>query len=206
LHELKKFLSTEREAEEYQDVQIKFIPHKPAILTISVDGEETEKVDLEVFKTRLELHNLFVEKGFLRKNEDEIRAMKNSYAEGKKETKISAMDLAMKNSYAEEKKKKALLRHALPNKKVPVLATNNKDVKGAMPSSGNNVVGKSAVLGSNKIVEDAMIMGISEVNTLASLSSSYLFQFFGMLVIGFIAYRQRAKIASLCNKRQDRTE
>jgi len=186
LHELKKFLSTEREAEEYQDVQIKFIPHKPAILTISVDGEETEKVDLEVFKTRLELHNLFVEKGFLRKNEDEIRAMKNSYAE--------------------EKKKKALLRHALPNKKVPVLATNNKDVKGAMPSSGSNVVGKSAVLGSNEIVEDAMMMGISEVNTLASLSSSYLFQFFGMLVIGFIAYRQRAKIASLCNKRQDRTE
>uniref|UniRef100_A0A7S0G989 Uncharacterized protein n=1 Tax=Proboscia inermis TaxID=420281 RepID=A0A7S0G989_9STRA len=186
----------------YQDVQIKFIPHKPAILTISVDGEETEKVDLEVFKTRLELHNLFVEKGFLRKNEDEIRAMKNSYAEEKKTLRVRAM----KNSYAEEKKKKALLRHALPNKKVPVLATNNKDVKGAMPSSGNNVVGKSAVLGSNKIVEDAMIMGISEVNTLASLSSSYLFQFFGMLVIGFIAYRQRAKIASLCNKRQDRTE
>eukprot|EP00593_Proboscia_inermis_P000439 CAMPEP_0171299486 /NCGR_PEP_ID=MMETSP0816-20121228/8313_1 /TAXON_ID=420281 /ORGANISM="Proboscia inermis, Strain CCAP1064/1" /LENGTH=128 /DNA_ID=CAMNT_0011775329 /DNA_START=440 /DNA_END=826 /DNA_ORIENTATION=- len=128
--------------------------------------------------------------------------MKNSYAEEKKTLRVRAM----KNSYAEEKKKKALLRHALPNKKVPVLATNNKDVKGAMPSSGNNVVGKSAVLGSNKIVEDAMIMGISEVNTLASLSSSYLFQFFGMLVIGFIAYRQRAKIASLCNKRQDRTE
>mmetsp|Transcript_20545 Transcript_20545/g.23579 ORF Transcript_20545/g.23579 Transcript_20545/m.23579 type:complete len:111 (-) Transcript_20545:435-767(-) len=110
----------------------------------------------------------------------------------------------MKNSYAEEKK--TLRVRALPNKKVPVLATNNKDVKGAMPSSGSNVVGKSAVLGSNEIVEDAMIMGISEVNTLASLSSSYLFQFFGMLVIGFIAYRQQAKIASLCNKRQDRTE
>lgn len=195
MHELKKFLSTEREAEEYQDVQIKFIPHRPAILTISVDGVETEKVDLEVFKTRLELHNLFVEKGFLRKNEDEIRAMKNSYAEEKKAAK------------------KTLLRTALPNKKIPllakkipVLATNNKDVKGAMPSSGSNVVEKSAVLGSNKIVEDAMIIGISEVNILASLSSSYLFQFFGMLVIVFIAYRQRAKIALLCNKRQDRTE
>lgn len=64
------------EAETYQNVEIKYIHGRKAVLTIFHDGEEHEKVELSDLKQREDMHAMFLEKGFVRKSEEEIEAIR----------------------------------------------------------------------------------------------------------------------------------
>jgi hypothetical protein len=75
LRELKQFLKG-GEAESYQNVEIKYIHGRKAVLTIFHDGEEQEKIELSVLKKREEMHAMFLEKGFVLKSEEEIEAIR----------------------------------------------------------------------------------------------------------------------------------
>eukprot|EP00584_Thalassiosira_punctigera_P002325 CAMPEP_0172538236 /NCGR_PEP_ID=MMETSP1067-20121228/9667_1 /TAXON_ID=265564 ORGANISM="Thalassiosira punctigera, Strain Tpunct2005C2" /NCGR_SAMPLE_ID=MMETSP1067 /ASSEMBLY_ACC=CAM_ASM_000444 /LENGTH=176 /DNA_ID=CAMNT_0013323691 /DNA_START=152 /DNA_END=682 /DNA_ORIENTATION=+ len=86
--QLKSFLK-DGEAESYRNVEVKFIHGRKAIMTIweagydngGVDGdrerwEEVEKITLSDYKTKVEMHALFIEKGFQMKSEEELAAWK----------------------------------------------------------------------------------------------------------------------------------
>lgn len=62
------------EAEWYEGVEVTYIHGKKAVLTISENGEEREKVTLSDLKTKEEMHEMMVEKGFVRKSDEEIEA------------------------------------------------------------------------------------------------------------------------------------
>ena len=71
LRELKSFLK-DGEAEEYQNVQVEYVHGRKAILYIYQDGEEVEQITLSEYKTKEDMHNLMVEKGFVKKPEEEL--------------------------------------------------------------------------------------------------------------------------------------
>eukprot|EP00577_Skeletonema_sp_RCC1716_P027211 CAMPEP_0113402016 /NCGR_PEP_ID=MMETSP0013_2-20120614/17023_1 /TAXON_ID=2843 ORGANISM="Skeletonema costatum, Strain 1716" /NCGR_SAMPLE_ID=MMETSP0013_2 /ASSEMBLY_ACC=CAM_ASM_000158 /LENGTH=147 /DNA_ID=CAMNT_0000287307 /DNA_START=35 /DNA_END=475 /DNA_ORIENTATION=+ /assembly_acc=CAM_ASM_000158 len=86
---LKSFLK-DGEAESYQNVQVKFVPGRKAIMTIyeSADdddegGEESwvekEQIVLSDYKTKDEMHALMVEKGFQLKSPEEVEAIQQQY-------------------------------------------------------------------------------------------------------------------------------
>jgi len=85
---LKSFLK-DGEAESYQNVQVKFVPGRKAIMTIyeSGDGDddeeeswvEKEQVVLSDYKTKDEMHALMVEKGFQLKSPEEVEAIQQQY-------------------------------------------------------------------------------------------------------------------------------
>ena len=57
----------------YRDVDVKFIPGRKAVLTISdADGMEVEKVTLSDYNDKGRLHQLFVSKGFAKYTELEV--------------------------------------------------------------------------------------------------------------------------------------
>lgn len=64
------------EAETYHNVEIKYIPGRKAILTIFHDGEEHEKIELSGLKQREEMHAMFLEKGFVKKSDEELEAIR----------------------------------------------------------------------------------------------------------------------------------
>ena len=83
--ELKKFLVTNKEADQYEKLTVKFIPGRKAILTILDDGKETEKIVLSDYNDREKMHALLAEKGFKRKSSEELRkleAARRQVAEG----------------------------------------------------------------------------------------------------------------------------
>merc|ERR1711862_1074418 len=63
LPELKKFLK-EGEAESYQNVEVKYIHGRKAVLIIYDDEDEIERTLLSELETREEMHALMKEKGF----------------------------------------------------------------------------------------------------------------------------------------------
>lgn len=67
LPELKSFLKG-GEAEEYENVKVTFIRGREAIMTIFEDEKEVEQVQLSKLETKADMHALFVEKGFRKKN------------------------------------------------------------------------------------------------------------------------------------------
>jgi hypothetical protein len=75
LRELKSFLK-DSEAEEYQGVDVEFIHGRKAVLTIYKDGIEQEQITLSDYATKEEMHALMVEKGFIKKKEEEIVELK----------------------------------------------------------------------------------------------------------------------------------
>jgi hypothetical protein len=70
LRELNLFLKG-GEAETYQNVEIKYIHGRKAVLTIFHDGEEQEKIKLYKLRKREDMHAMFLEKGFVLKAEEE---------------------------------------------------------------------------------------------------------------------------------------
>ena len=73
--EVKSFLK-DFEAEEYQGVEVQYVGGKPAILSIFLDGELQEEVNLFDINNKSELHSMMVEKGFVKKSDEEIEEMK----------------------------------------------------------------------------------------------------------------------------------
>lgn len=69
LPEVKQFLKG-GEAEEYENVEVRYIKGRKAILTIYDDEQELEKVTLSDYKTREEMHKMMVGKGFAKKSEN----------------------------------------------------------------------------------------------------------------------------------------
>jgi len=196
LHELKIFLKTNHEAEEYENVDVKFIPHKPATLTISVDGAETEKVDLEKFQTRQELHNLFSKKGFKRKSKEDIRAMKDNY-------NIERMkaDLAHEE---ERKELRAKMRTMHESRKVLPKSLRVSESSGQTAPLDIKVDSPSE--NTERLTEEAMMMGtLGDFNEEASNSSVYLFQILGVLFIA-LSYKHRKNITSFCCRQEERKE
>jgi Sep15/SelM redox domain len=84
LPELKSFLK-DSEAEEYQGVDIEYAHGRKAVLTIYKDGEEQEQITLSDYKTKEEMHALMVEKGFVKKSDEEIAEMRRLVTERKEE-------------------------------------------------------------------------------------------------------------------------
>lgn len=73
-------------AESYQNVDIEFISGKKATLTIFHDGTEKEVVELQGLETEEEMHQLMLQKGFVLKEEEELKAiMEKSYGDLKAE-------------------------------------------------------------------------------------------------------------------------
>jgi hypothetical protein len=64
------------EAYEYHDVEIEYIRGEDAVLTIFHDQEEKERVNLHQYNSKAELHQLFQEKGFFRRTDEEIARIK----------------------------------------------------------------------------------------------------------------------------------
>merc|ERR1740121_3225270 len=64
LPELKKFLK-EGEAESYHNVEVNYIPGRKAVLKIYEDDNQLEEIILSELKTREEMHELMVSKGFV---------------------------------------------------------------------------------------------------------------------------------------------
>ncbi|KAK1732504.1 hypothetical protein QTG54_016787 [Skeletonema marinoi] len=86
---LKSFLK-DGEAESYQNVQVKFVPGRKAIMTIYESGDdddegeeeswvEKEQIVLSDYKTKDEMHALMVEKGFQLKSPEEVEAIQQQY-------------------------------------------------------------------------------------------------------------------------------
>lgn len=96
LPQLKSFLK-DGEAEEYQNVEVTFIPGRKAVLTIYESGKEREKVTLSDISTKPEMHKLMVDKGFERKSEDEIRALK-AVVESRKKQENNKLEAARENA------------------------------------------------------------------------------------------------------------
>lgn len=84
LPELKSFLK-DSEAEEYQGIDIEYVHGRKAVLTIYKDGEEQEQITLSDYKTKEEMHALMVEKGFVKKSDEEIAEMRRLVTERKEE-------------------------------------------------------------------------------------------------------------------------
>lgn len=84
LPELKSFLK-DSEAEEYQGIDIEYVHGLKAVLTIYKDGEEQEQITLSDYKTKEEMHALMVEKGFVKKSDEEIAEMRRLVTERKEE-------------------------------------------------------------------------------------------------------------------------
>ena len=78
--ELKKFLVTNKEADQYENLTVKFIPGRKAILTILDDGKETEKIVLSDYNDREKMHALLAEKGFKKKSSEELRKLEEEVA------------------------------------------------------------------------------------------------------------------------------
>lgn len=57
------------EAEEYEGITIEWIRGRRAVLTIYEDDVQKEEIQLFALKTKEELHAMFQEKGFRRKNQ-----------------------------------------------------------------------------------------------------------------------------------------
>jgi len=64
---VKKFLK-EGEAETYKNVEVRYIKGRKAILTIFENDEELEKIVLSDYKNREEMHEMMLEKGFVKKD------------------------------------------------------------------------------------------------------------------------------------------
>ena len=78
--ELKKFLVTNKEADQYEKLTVKFIPGRKAILTILDDGKETEKIVLSDYNDREKMHALLTEKGFKKKSSEELGKLEEEVA------------------------------------------------------------------------------------------------------------------------------
>jgi hypothetical protein len=57
-------------------VEVQFVAGRDAVLTIFEDGTEREQVTLSDVKTKMEMHELMIQKGFERKSQEEIEALK----------------------------------------------------------------------------------------------------------------------------------
>lgn len=78
--ELKKFLVTNKEADQYENLTVKFIPGRKAILTILDDGKEAEKIVLSDYNDREKMHALLAEKGFKKKSSEELGKLEEEVA------------------------------------------------------------------------------------------------------------------------------
>jgi len=105
LPELKSFLK-DGEAEWYKGVEVTFIQHRQAIMTVFEDGEEKEKITLSDVKTKPEMHAMMLEKGFEKKSEEEIEDLKKQKEEEKvKEEEERRRAREERQKKAEERRK-----------------------------------------------------------------------------------------------------
>lgn len=100
LPELKSFLK-DGEAEWYEGVEVQYIHGRKAVMTVFEDGEEKEKITLSDMKTKPEMHTMMIEKGFVKKSEEEIAEMKKKIEEAKTEEE------ERRRKMREERQKKA---------------------------------------------------------------------------------------------------
>lgn len=63
------------EAIQYHGVEVEYVHGRSAILTIYRDGQEQEQVTMSDYKTKEELHALMVNKGFIKKSDEEIEEL-----------------------------------------------------------------------------------------------------------------------------------
>ena len=93
------------EAEWYEGVTVTFIAGRTAVMTIFDEGKEKEKVMLSNLRTKKEMHDLMLEKGFVRKSpeaiakQDEERKMKEE-GEAKK---VGVSRLGLKSQREKER-------------------------------------------------------------------------------------------------------
>jgi len=122
----------DREAEEYRNVQVTFIQGRKAVLTIFEDDKEKEKIILSDYKTKDDMHKLFVDKGFERKTEEEIRKLKE--AKPAEESQPVGKNLRKPFKRVEEKLRKSLIEgkdFKVVNGRA-ILTSENRDAKPAI--------------------------------------------------------------------------
>jgi len=84
------FLKEEVE-KSYENISIEWIPGEQAVMTIYKGEERVGKVNLYLLQTRDEMHNMMKEKGFKRKEKEEVPAAQESMEKsaGKEEVERS---------------------------------------------------------------------------------------------------------------------
>jgi hypothetical protein len=60
------------EAEQYKGVEVEYVHGRKAVLTIYKDGEQQDEVTLSDYRLKTEMHALMVEKGFVKKSNEEL--------------------------------------------------------------------------------------------------------------------------------------
>jgi hypothetical protein len=94
---VKSFLM-DGEAEDYRNVEVKFVSGKNAILTIFDDNVELEQVDLSKYTDKEDIHAMMVEKGFEKMEGEELEQARRELAEK------TAEEDARKEALAEKKR------------------------------------------------------------------------------------------------------
>lgn len=136
---VKKFLK-EGEAEWYHEVNITFVKGKPPLLTIYEDvlgqHKEKETINLSNYDDKgLEgLHQLMVDKGFKRKDEEEIKNLKETFQAEK-----LAKELETQRRIEAFRKKVGVDENYKPPIKSQVVAINGKEIKAKEVSTETSV-------------------------------------------------------------------
>ena len=92
LPELKSFLKEPDGVDLYKKVEVEFIPGRKAVMTIYQDGAEIEKITLSDYNDKEKLHELFIEKGFEKYNDEELAEIRRMKQEVKEANDKEAMN------------------------------------------------------------------------------------------------------------------
>ena len=104
LPELKDFIKYGG-AESYENVQIEYSRGRKAVLTIFHDGEVHEQVELQTISTQKEMHQMMLDKGFVRKSEGEVERIR---LEGKRREVVDAGDKQRAEEDMQKKKQRII--------------------------------------------------------------------------------------------------
>lgn len=107
--ELLSFLKIDAEVEWYRNLQIEFQRFHRPLLTVYHNGVAVETIDLMPYGTKMELHHVLMQKGMIRKSEDEIAYLveqrKLAYEEGQRKRRLEQEELRKKAIEARERER-----------------------------------------------------------------------------------------------------
>ena len=102
-------MKIDAEVEWYQNLQIEFQRFHRPLLTVYHNDVAVETIDLMPYGTKMELHHVLMQKGMIRKSEDEIAHLieqrKLAYEEGQRKRRLEQEELRKKAIEARERER-----------------------------------------------------------------------------------------------------
>jgi len=107
--ELLSFLKIHAEVEWYHNLQVEFQRFHRPLLTVYHNDIAVETIDLMPYSTKEELHHVLMQKGMIRKSENEIAYLieqrKLAYEEGQRKRRLEQEELRKKAIEARERER-----------------------------------------------------------------------------------------------------